>query len=161
MLEKPRVQASTLHPHPHPHTHSLAYLCKYDCGYQLSLGLTSFLNCIDSSASSKSPLECLINILTYTKMKLLVFAPKTDSLPMLPFSVQFSCSVVSNSLQLHGLHLAHQASRSTTNSQSLLKLMSIELVMQSNNLILCHPFLMPSIFPRIRVFSKESVLRIR
>ena len=47
---------------------------------------------------------------------------------------------------------AHQTSLSTTNSQSLLKLMSIELVMQSNNLILCHPFLMPSIFPRIKVF---------
>ena len=86
-----------------PQTHSLAYLCKYDCGCQLSLGLTSFLNCIYSIASSKSPLECLINILTYTKMKLLVFAPQTDSLPMLPFSVQFSCSVVSNSLHLHGL----------------------------------------------------------
>ena len=73
MLEKPRVQASILHPHPH----SLAYLCKYDYGCQLSLHLTSFLNCIYSIASSKSTLECLINILTYTKMELLVFAPKT------------------------------------------------------------------------------------
>ena len=51
---------------------------------------------------------------------------------------------------------------SITNSQSLLKLTSIELVMPSNHLILCHPlFLLPSIFPSIRVFSKESVLRIR
>ena len=51
---------------------------------------------------------------------------------------------------------------SITNSRSLLKLMSIELVMPSNHLILCHPFLLlPSIFPRIRVFSNESVLRIR
>ena len=49
-----------------------------------------------------------------------------------------------------------------TNSQSLLKLMSIEAVMPSNHLILCRPlFLLPSIFPRIRVFSNESVLRIR
>ena len=57
---------------------------------------------------------------------------------------------------------AHQASLSTTNSQSLLKLMSIELVMASNHLILCHPLLLPpSIFPSIRVFSKESVLCIR
>ena len=57
---------------------------------------------------------------------------------------------------------AHQASLSITNSQSLLKLMSIELVMPSNHLILCHPLLLlPSIFPRIRVFSNESVLRIR
>ena len=57
---------------------------------------------------------------------------------------------------------AHQASLSITNSQSLLKLTSIELVMPSNHLILCHPlFLLPSIFPSIRVLSKESVLRIR
>ena len=56
---------------------------------------------------------------------------------------------------------ACQASLSITNSQSLLKLMSIELVMPSNHLILCHPFLfLPSIFPRIRVFSNESVLHI-
>ena len=54
------------------------------------------------------------------------------------------------------------ASLSITNSQSLLKLMSIELVMSSNHLILCLPlFLLPSIFPSIRVFSNESVLHIR
>ena len=57
---------------------------------------------------------------------------------------------------------AHQASLSTTNSQSLLKLMSIESVMPSNHLILCCPLLLLlSIFPSIRVFSDESVLRIR
>ena len=57
---------------------------------------------------------------------------------------------------------AHQASLSITNSQSLLKLMSIELVMPSNHLILCCPLLLPpSIFPSIRVFSNESVLHIR
>ena len=57
---------------------------------------------------------------------------------------------------------AHQASLSITNSQSLLKLMSIESVMPSNHLILCHPLLpLPSVFPSIRVFSKESVLCIR
>ena len=56
---------------------------------------------------------------------------------------------------------ACQASLSITSSQSLLKLMSIELVMPSNHLILCHPLLLPpSIFPSIRVFSKESLLRI-
>ena len=55
---------------------------------------------------------------------------------------------------------ACQASLSVTNSQSLL--MSIELVMSSNHLIFCHPLLiLPSIFPNIRVFSNESVLRIR
>ena len=57
---------------------------------------------------------------------------------------------------------AHQASLSITNSQSLLKLMSIKSVMPSNHLILCCPLLFPpSIFPRNRVFSKESVLHIR
>ena len=57
---------------------------------------------------------------------------------------------------------AHQASLSITNSQSLLKPMSIELVMPSNHLILCRPLpLLPSIFPSIRVFSNESVLCIR
>ena len=57
---------------------------------------------------------------------------------------------------------AHQASLSITNFRSLLKLMSIELVMPSNSLILCHPLLLlPSIFPSIKVFSNESVLRIR
>ena len=57
---------------------------------------------------------------------------------------------------------AFQASLSITNSQSLLKLMSLELVMPSNHLNLCHPILLlPSIFPSIRVFSNESVLPIR
>ena len=57
---------------------------------------------------------------------------------------------------------AHQASLPITNSQSLLKLMSIESVMPSNHLILCRPLLLPpSIFPSIRVFSNESVLCIR
>ena len=57
---------------------------------------------------------------------------------------------------------AHQASLSITNSWSLLKLMSIESVMPSNHLILCHPLLLPpSVFPSIRVFSNESVLHIR
>ena len=56
---------------------------------------------------------------------------------------------------------ACQASLSITNSQSWLKLMSIESVMPSNHLILCRPLLLPSIFPSIRVFSNESVLRIR
>ena len=57
---------------------------------------------------------------------------------------------------------AHQASLSITNSRSLLRLMSIELVMPSNHLILFHPLLLPpSIFPSIRVFSNESVLHIR
>ena len=57
---------------------------------------------------------------------------------------------------------ARQASLSITNSQSLLKLLSITSVVSSNHLILCHPLLLPhSIFPSIRVFSTESVLCIR
>ena len=57
---------------------------------------------------------------------------------------------------------ARQASMAITNSQSLLKLMSIESMMTSNHLILCHPLLFsPSIFPSIRVFSNVSALRIR
>ena len=57
---------------------------------------------------------------------------------------------------------ARQASLSITNSQSLLKLMSIESVMPSNHLILYHPLLfLPSIFPSTRIFSNESALRIR
>ena len=57
---------------------------------------------------------------------------------------------------------AYKASLSITNSRSLLKLMSIESVMPSNHLILCHPLLLlPSIFPSIRVFSNESILLIK
>ena len=56
---------------------------------------------------------------------------------------------------------ACQASLSITNSLNLLKLMSIESVMPSNHLILCHPLLPPAIFPSVRAFSSESALRIR
>ena len=56
---------------------------------------------------------------------------------------------------------AHQASLPITKYWSLLKLMSIQLVMPSNHFILCHPFHLPSIFPSIRVFFIESVLHIR
>ena len=72
-------------------------------------------------------------------------------------SVQFSC------VQLFATPwtAARQASLSITNSQSLLKLMSIESVMPSNPLNLCHPLLLPSILPSIRVFSNESAFSIR
>ena len=73
-------------------------------------------------------------------------------------SVQFSCSVVYDSLPTPWT-AACQASLSITNFQSLLKLMSIELVMPSNHVILCCPLLpLPLFFPSIRVFSNESVL---
>ena len=77
-----------------------------------------------------------------------------------PPTVQFSCPVVSDTAT--PWTAAHQASLSITNSQSSLKLMSIESVMPSNHFILCHPLLLPpSIFPSTRVFSNESVLCIR
>ena len=76
-------------------------------------------------------------------------------------SVQFSHSVMSDSLQSHWT-AACQASRSIINSWSLLRLMSIELVMPSSHLILCRPLaLLPPIPPSIRVFSNESTLCIR
>ena len=78
-----------------------------------------------------------------------------------PQSVQSSCSVMSYSLQPHGL-AACQAFLSITNSRNLLKLMSIESVMPSNHLILCLPLLLlPSVFASSRVFSNESVRCIR
>ena len=71
-------------------------------------------------------------------------------------SVQFSCCHAR--LFTTPWTAAHQTSLSFTNSQSLLKLMSVESVMSSNHLVLCHPFLLPLSFPNIRVFSSESVL---
>ena len=66
----------------------------------------------------------------------------------------FSCSVMFNFMQPHGLHAAHQASLPFTISWSLHKLMSIESVMPSNHLILCRPLLLLlSIFPSIRVLD--------
>ena len=74
-------------------------------------------------------------------------------------SVQFSCSVMSNSLQPYGLkHARPPCPSPTPRVYSLF----IESVMPSNNLILCHPLLLPpSLFPSIRVFSNESAVRIR
>ena len=75
--------------------------------------------------------------------------------------VQFSCSVMSSSLRPHGLQHTRLPCPSPT-PKSLLKFMSIELVMSSNHLILCRPLLLLlSIFPSIRVFSSESALCIR
>ena len=73
-------------------------------------------------------------------------------------SVQFShsCPTLCNPMDC-----SRPATLPITNSRSLLKLTSIELVMPSNHLILCHPLLLPSVFPSISVFSKASVLHIR
>ena len=76
-------------------------------------------------------------------------------------SVQFSCSVMPNSLQPHGQQHARPP-RPSPCPPCPTKPMSIELVVPSNHLILCHPLLLlPAIFPSIRVFSNESALRIR
>ena len=81
--------------------------------------------------------------------------------PLLGEEVQFS-SLSRGRLFVAPWTTACQASLSITNSRALLKLTSIESVMPSNYLSLYHPvFLLPSIFPSIRVFSNESVLRIR
>ena len=74
-------------------------------------------------------------------------------------SVQFSCSVMSDSF-CDSMDCSMPGFPFITNYQSLLKLMSIKLVMPSNHLILCCPLLSPSIFPSIRVFSNESALCI-
>ena len=77
-------------------------------------------------------------------------------------SVQFSRSVVSDSLQPHELQHARPPCPEITISRSSLKLTSIELVMPSSHLILCcPPFLLPPIPPSIRVFSNESTLHVR
>ena len=77
-------------------------------------------------------------------------------------TVQFSRSVMSDSLRPHGLQHTRLPSPSPASKLSLLKLMSIESVMPSNHLVLCRPLLLlPSIFPSIRAFSNESVLHIR
>ena len=84
--------------------------------------------------------------------------------PVSKDSVQFSSVQSLSHVRLFATPwvAAHQASLSITNSQSLLRLMSIESVMPSNHLILCHPFLLlPPIPPSIRVFSNESTLRMR
>ena len=73
----------------------------------------------------------------------------------------FSCAVMSDSLQSHGLQCARPPCLSPF-SRSLFRLMSIESVMPYNHLILCCPLLLlPSIFPSIMVFSNDSALRIR
>ena len=76
-----------------------------------------------------------------------------------PPALQSVQSVLSDSLQPHGLQ--HAVLLSISNARSLLKLMSIELVMPSNHLIVCHPLLLlPPVPPSIRVFYNESTLRI-
>ena len=87
------------------------------------------------------------------------FQPTRDLDPPCCFSVTKSCLTLWTTWTPRTT--ACQASLSFTISQSLLKCMSIELMMPSNHLILCHPVLLPSIFPSIKVFFNESTLAIR
>ena len=106
--------------------------------------------------SAKSRLARAILLLS-----LLQWCPTVRVMSSTEYSVQFSRSVMSDSLRPHEPQHARPP-LSDTSSQSSLKPMSIESVMPSNHLILCCPLLLlPSIFPRIRVFSNESALHIR
>ena len=94
------------------------------------------------------------------KRKILVPWDKNENTLYQNLVVLFSHAVISDSVT--PWTAARQPSLSITNSQSLLKLMSVESVMLSNHLILCCPLLLPpSVFPSIRVFSNESTLCIR
>ena len=98
---------------------------------------------------------CLLHLLHWQAEFLPLVSPGNKTVP----SVQSLCRVQFFAIPWTA---AHQASLSIIKSWSLLKLMSIESVMPSNHFILCCPLLfLPSIFPRIRVFSKESAHRIR
>ena len=96
-------------------------------------------------------------------------APESLQMVTAAMKLKDTCSLEESSVQLSRVRLfvtpwtaVCQASLSLTNSQSLLKLMSIAAGMASNRLILCHPLLLPpSVFPSVRVFFGESVLRIR
>ena len=119
--------------------------------------------CIHSSVGGH--LGCfyvLSSVQTFSHVWLFVTPWTVSTLGFPQFSsVQFSSSVVSNSLQPRESQHA-QASLSITNSQSSLRLTSIESVMPSSHVTLCHPLLLlPSIFPSIRGFSNVSVLCIR
>ena len=108
-----------------------------------------------------STLMIFPNLITSTKMYLL----NKVSFPQIRYWREgFQSVQLLSCVQLFEIQwiAAPQASLSITHSCSLLKLMSIELVMPSNHLILCHPLLLPPlIFPSIRVFSNESVLHIK
>ena len=105
-------------------------------------------------------LRTSLNVFILGLLRTKVDANSLVSLTNLPRSVQFSCSVVSDSAI--PWTATHQASLSITNFQSSPKPVSIESVMSSNHLVLCCPLLLlPSIFPSIRVFPNESALHIK
>ena len=102
----------------------------------------------------------LLFLFCYLLLKI-IFYQRVAPFSHLLILLFFSCQVGSNFLWIHGLYIACHTHLSFIVSWSLLKFMSIELVMLSNHLILCHPLLfLPSIFPSIRVFSSELPLCI-
>ena len=138
--------------------------CSHEIRRQLLLGRKALTN-LDSMLKSKDitlTTKVFISSQMGFQLKLLCQLKKSFKLSRfkIAVSVQFSHSVVSDSLQPQGLQ--HARPPFITNSRSLLKLRSIKSVMPSNHLTLCHPLLLlPSVLSCIRVFSNESVLRIR
>ena len=117
--------------------------------------------------TSDLPVQCLqlesIYATTWTPISLSSGLSSTTAVCLLPLDDQGKFSSLLSHVWLFATPwtAAHQGSLSITNSRSLLKLMSTELMIPSDHLILCHPlFLTPSIFPSIRVFSNDSVLCI-
>ena len=105
-----------------------------------------------------------VNIGVHVSFSVLVSSDYTHRSGIAGSSVQFSSVQSLSCVQLFAIPWtpALQASLAITNSRNVLKFVSIESVMPSNHLILCHPLLLsPSIFPSMRVFSNESVLCIR
>ena len=145
----------------HGRTFALANLSAYTLIPQRSICLTSFRYLQYHLLPEKGELLWPSGLKTF-KFSILYMIPCSNQMTFwgLSFfmnSVQFNCSVVSLFVTPWTV-----ASLSINKFQSLLKLMSIQWVMLSNHLILCHPlFLPPSIFLSIRVFSNELVLRIR
>ena len=159
-------------PHPTPNIGGWGFLLLFSCIGPLRLHV--YLFCLNSYNSGVELLPekrysvvsifnfCIGNVLTFLIWLEVCIYMEVISLQTLNMllSVQFCCSHVSNSAT--PWTAACQTSLSITNSWSLLVFISIELVMPSDHLILCHPLLLlPSIFLHIRVFSNESVLHIR
>ena len=150
------------------YTSSSRRVCFLLIGFYYYYCFVLFTHTIMSSENSFiSPLPICIFLISFfcltalssTSSKMLIRSFEREDILQLT-SIQFSRSVVSDSAT--PWTAACQASLSITNSQSLLRLISIEPVMPSNHLILCCPLLLPpSIFPSIRVFSNESALCIR
>ena len=112
----------------------------------------------DFGNKSFKSLQHLIGLITLFIMRNFFSSDFSDVILVL--SVQFSCSAISDSLRPPWT-AARQVSLFITNSWSLLKLMSFEVVTPSNHLICCPLLLLSSIFPSVRVFSNESALHIR